>query len=104
MKKKGIILNILRKINFKKRNYQYQYIPKDSTFSCIWIFLSLFFINFFRVINVINEIYNDILDAPLITYEKSIIYTQKQKSLDRDEKIKLQKYYMCNKLGLDVLT
>ena len=44
------------------------------------------------------------LDAPLISYEKSILYTQKQKSLDRDEKIKLQKYFMCHKLGLDVLT
>ena len=51
-----------------------------------------------------NEIYNNLLDAPLISYEQSILYAQKQKSLDRDEKIKLQKYYVCNKLGLDVLT
>ena len=51
-----------------------------------------------------NEIYNNILDAPLISYEKSILYTQNQKTLNRDEKIKLQKYFMCHKLGLDVLT
>ena len=41
-----------------------------------------------------NEIYNNILDAPLISYEQFILYTQKQKTLDRDEKIKLQKYYI----------
>ena len=51
-----------------------------------------------------NEIYNNIYDAPLISYEQSILYTQKQKTLDRDEKIKLYKYYMCHKLGLDFLT
>ena len=43
----------------------------------------------------------NIYDAPLISYEQSILYTQKQKTLDRDEKIKLQKYFMCHKLGLD---
>ena len=69
-------------------NHLFEYIKKDKL----------------QKTKISNEIYNNLLDAPLISYEQSILYAQKQKTLDRDEKIKLQKYFMCHKLGLDFLT
>ena len=78
----------LFKLIVENKGHTFEYIKKDK----------------YQKTKISNEIYNNILDAPLISNEKSIIYTQKQKTLYRDEKIKLQKYYMCNKLGLDILT
>ena len=72
----------------EEKGHTFEYIKKDKL----------------QKTKISNEIYNNLLDAPLISYEQSILYTQKQKTLDRDEKIKLQKYFMCHKLGLDFLT
>ena len=72
----------------EEKGHTFEYIKKDKL----------------QKTKISNEIYNNLLDAPLISYEQSILYTQKQKTLNRDEKIELQKYFMCHKLGLDVLT
>ena len=56
-------LSLLKEIVEEKGN-TFEYIKKDKL----------------QKTKISNEIYNNLLDAPLISYEQSILYTQKQRS------------------------
>ena len=88
-KKPYYFLSLFRDIVTQK-GHTFEYIKKDK----------------FQKNKTTNEIYYNLLECQLINYSTSQLLTKMQNKNDicREEKILLEKYYMCKKLGLDILT
>ena len=88
-KKPYYFLSLFRDIVTQK-GHTFEYIKKDK----------------FQKNKTTNEIYYNLLECQLINYSMSqtLSKMQNQDRLNREEKILLEKYFMCKKLGLDILT